>query len=356
MRFILNTASLVAASLFVAACMPGNKDPYFENKVPRQDARDVGAIDPASPLSMMGVEDLWKKTRGKNVKGERTIVALVGSGIDYTIPDLREALWVNPNESSESTWNNGRDDDNNGYYDDFFGWDFYSGDSLPFDWHGNDTFTASLIAATGGKNKAVVGVAPDAALMVARYIGPDGRGNGIDASKALEYAMANGARVIYFNWPAGGFQEFEQDLVIEQIEKGQSKNVLFVIPAGNSQNQDIPRFLKHVAQMNHVMVVAGLSGDGRLSRTTNFGRNFASVAAPSVGASGFMPGGEVSTGIITTSVSAAYVAGIAALVSTLPQYGKVADVKKVLLRSSAPSRDGRPIDVLSEGMISVGKL
>ena len=84
--------------------------------------------------------------------------------------------------------------------DDIIGYDFYSGDGLPYDWHGHDTFTASLIASTAKNYQAagVVGVAPNAELMIVRYISPDGDIDSmtgpIDAAASIEYAVTNGAR------------------------------------------------------------------------------------------------------------------------------------------------------------------
>jgi len=50
-------------------------------------------------------------------------VAIIDSGVDTTHPDLRENLWRNLKETA----GNGKDDDNNGYTDDIFGWNFIGG-------------------------------------------------------------------------------------------------------------------------------------------------------------------------------------------------------------------------------------
>jgi len=56
----------------------------------------------------------------KNRKGSTTIVAIIDSGIDIDHEDLQGAIWKNPKEIP----NNGKDDDNNGYVDDVYGWNF----------------------------------------------------------------------------------------------------------------------------------------------------------------------------------------------------------------------------------------
>lgn len=56
----------------------------------------------------------------KNRKGATTIVAVIDSGIDIDHEDLQGAIWKNPKEIP----GNGKDDDNNGYIDDVYGWNF----------------------------------------------------------------------------------------------------------------------------------------------------------------------------------------------------------------------------------------
>lgn len=52
------------------------------------------------------------------------IVAVVDSGVDVNHEDLQGKIWINEGEIP----NNGLDDDNNGYVDDVFGWNFIGGE------------------------------------------------------------------------------------------------------------------------------------------------------------------------------------------------------------------------------------
>ena len=56
----------------------------------------------------------------KNKKGNTVIVAVLDSGIDIDHEDLNDVIWTNKGEIP----NNGKDDDNNGYIDDVYGWNF----------------------------------------------------------------------------------------------------------------------------------------------------------------------------------------------------------------------------------------
>ena len=53
----------------------------------------------------------------------KVIVAVIDSGIDIEHEDLRDVVWVNEDEIPD----NGIDDDNNGYIDDVYGWNFIGG-------------------------------------------------------------------------------------------------------------------------------------------------------------------------------------------------------------------------------------
>jgi subtilisin family serine protease len=59
------------------------------------------------------------------------MVAVIDTGVDYNHEDLAANIWTNPGESGNGKETNGIDDDDNGYIDDFRGWDFYDNDNKP---------------------------------------------------------------------------------------------------------------------------------------------------------------------------------------------------------------------------------
>lgn len=59
----------------------------------------------------------------KGRKSQQVIVAVIDSGIDTLHEALKPVLWKNPGEIP----GNGIDDDNNGYVDDYYGWNFLGG-------------------------------------------------------------------------------------------------------------------------------------------------------------------------------------------------------------------------------------
>ncbi len=56
----------------------------------------------------------------KNKKGQTVIVGVIDSGVDIEHEDLDDVIWKNTKEIK----GNGKDDDNNGYVDDIYGWNF----------------------------------------------------------------------------------------------------------------------------------------------------------------------------------------------------------------------------------------
>jgi subtilisin family serine protease len=59
----------------------------------------------------------------KGKKSEPIVVAVIDGGTEVLHEDLKDIIWVNPNEIPD----NGIDDDNNGYVDDTNGWSFLGG-------------------------------------------------------------------------------------------------------------------------------------------------------------------------------------------------------------------------------------
>lgn len=92
-------------------------------------------------------------TGGVTPNGDTIVVCVIDNGIDVSHPDLLPNLWINHNEIP----NNGIDDDNNGYIDDYQGWNSALNNSnIAGGPHG--TSVAGIVGAKGNNSMGVAGV------------------------------------------------------------------------------------------------------------------------------------------------------------------------------------------------------
>lgn len=154
------------------------------------------------------------------------VIAVVDSGVDYTHPDLVNKMWHNPGEIPD----NGIDDDENGYVDDYYGYDFANGDPDPQDGHGHGTHCSGTIAAELNNNEGIVGVCPRAKIMGLKGLTDSGSGYSSDLTEGVIYAAEMGAQVINNSYGGSGFSQSAQDAVTYANELG----VSFVASRGNS--------------------------------------------------------------------------------------------------------------------------
>ncbi|HWZ87222.1 MAG TPA: S8 family serine peptidase, partial [Polyangiaceae bacterium] len=172
-------------------------------------------------LHSMSTEQAWDTTRGLG-----TVVAVVDTGVDRAHPDISANIWSNPHEVQ-----NGIDDDGNGLIDDTWGWDFAYGDNNPIDRYGHGTHVAGTIAADDNNGIGIVGIAPDAKIMVLKGLDDTGSGSSFNLAQAILYAGEHGADVINNSWGCDGCGP---DLVAnDAIQQAHSLGSVVVFAAGN---------------------------------------------------------------------------------------------------------------------------
>ncbi len=99
-------------------------------------------------------------TGGVNSNGDTIVICVIDGGIDKNHEDLSGNMWVNRNEIPD----NGIDDDNNGYVDDYFGWNTsLKSDKISGNSHG--TKCAGIIGAKGNNTKGITGINWNVKLM-----------------------------------------------------------------------------------------------------------------------------------------------------------------------------------------------
>lgn len=288
-------------------------------------------------LKAIHASEAWPFSTGAGV-----VVAVSDTGIDSDHPDLAESMWQNPGEiGTDSTGNDKRsnhiDDDNNGYVDDVFGWDFVKNRPSGKDHHYHGTHVSGTIAAQPSKKFS--GVAPGAKIMDVSFIGAGGTGSEINGAKSIVYAADNGAKIINCSWGDKGKNQIIEDAILY----AQHKSVLMVVAAGNSKlNTDRKPFYPASVDLDNVVSVgASTHSNNGKAGFSNYGATTVDIAAPgkqilsTAPTSSKKPRYRVLSG---TSMASPHAAGVAALIwSVNPSYNWQ-QVKDQLMNTVQPSK------------------
>ena len=118
-------------------------------------------------------------TGGLTATGDTIVVCVIDDGIDVNHSDFGDNLWVNYAEIP----NNNIDDDNNGFVDDYLGWNADdNNDDIGNSNGSHGTPVAGIVGAKGNNGIGVAGVNWDVKLMIV-----PGGGNEAQALAAYDY-------------------------------------------------------------------------------------------------------------------------------------------------------------------------
>ncbi len=247
--------------------------------------------------------EAWNKAKGN----KSIVVGIIDTGIDYTHPDLAANMWKN---TAEIPGNN-QDDDNNGYVDDVYGYDFINRDGDPMDDNRHGTHVAGTIGAVGNNDRGVVGVNWEVQLMALKFLSASGSGSTADAAEAIIYAADNGAMITSNSWGGGG----ESQTLKDAIQYAQDKGLLFVAAAGNeSKDNDGPN-PNYPSSYTHesVIAVAATTDRDALATFSNYGATSVDLGAPGEEIYSTTPGNSYEY-LSGTSMATPHVSGAAALI------------------------------------------
>lgn len=241
-------------------------------------------------------------------KGDSTVViAITDTGTDLDHPDLINQLALNLDDPI-----NGLDDDNDGYVDNYYGWNTASdNNNVSFENSGHGTNVAGITCSEVDNNFGLAGVGFNTRFLTVRIDLPNGFLR--NTYEAIVYAADQGADIINCSWGSNGFSQYGQDIIDYATY---NKGALVVAGAGNFGNE-IPFY--PAAYKNVIAVGSTIEGD-TVKAESNYG-TWLQLFAPgdNILTTNVIGGFGTNGG---TSMAAPIVAGIAALVkSKYPSYG-----------------------------------
>lgn len=204
-------------------------------------------------LTKVNASPAWTVTTGNN----QTVVAVIDSGFGLNHEDLINQWATNNGETGvtqpgDRCWtgtsvakqSNNCDDDNNGYVDDWRGWNFVLNDNNPQTGRVNSagagvrhgTEVAGLVGATGNNSMGIVGINWNTKIMPLAVLDDNGTGYTSSVTAAIYYAVDNAAQVI--NLSLGAYAD--DPALKVAINYAIAHNVVVVAAAGNCGDNTIP--------------------------------------------------------------------------------------------------------------------
>lgn len=242
--------------------------------------------------------EMWNK---KSTEKDTPVVAIIDSGVDYTHPDLKDKMWVNPYQNKLKG---------------VHGFDFTGtiDDGEPMDDAGHGTHCAGIIGATRNNNEGVSGVADNVKIMALKFLNSSGMGTTEDAVSAYNYiynAMKLGVNVVAINNSWGSNENSK--ILLNIINKVGKAGAVSVCATGNDgtdfdaeeeytgendgddddgemifkkdifdddDEEESPYTYPACYDSKYIISVAATGEDGKIASYSNYGKNSVDIAAP----------------------------------------------------------------------------
>ncbi|WP_238594571.1 S8 family peptidase [Caenibacillus caldisaponilyticus] len=242
-------------------------------------------------VAMIDAPSIWDKSdRGRGV-----VVAVIDTGCQIDHPDLKDRIIDGRNFTDDYNGKADRYEDNNG--------------------HG--THVCGTIAANQNES-GIIGVAPEARLLVLKALSQDGSGETDWIVEAIQYAVdwrgPDGEKVQVISMSLGGPDD--DDALHLAIQNAVKNDILVVCAAGNEGDgrTDTPE-ASYPGDYNEVIEVGAVDFNRRLAPFSNSNDNV-DVVAPGVNVVSTFIGGRYAR-LSGTSMATPHVSGALALLANL---------------------------------------
>lgn len=250
------------------------------NEIEKEEV-DISSNEIPEGVQMIQAPQLW----AQGYKGQGVKIAVIDTGCDRNHIDLKERIIGGRNFTEED-----------------------NGDINNFnDYNGHGTHVSGIIAASLN-GTGVVGVAPEASLLILKALNRKGSGNFSAIIKAIEYAIEQKVNIISMSLGGkNGSPELEN-----VVKKAVNENILVVCAASN-EGDGRPETSEYAypAYYNEVISVGAIDSSKASARFSN-SNNQVDVVAPGVLINSTAPNNGYRS-ISGTSMAAPHVSGALAL-------------------------------------------
>ena len=205
----------------------------LENSVSNNNIPNDPFLSSQYYLYNAGFTGIWDLTLGDS----SIVIGVVDSGLDFTHPDLQSSFRINYGEYGNGRENNGIDDDNNGFVDDWRGWNFIVNGNNPTDDNINSHGTAVTGIINAGFNNGIgiSSAAPKTKVLVLKAFDRNGLGAEDIVSYAILYGISAGVKIFNFSFGDNIFS----NLFLDVIKFAHSKNITIVTSSGNTSSDNL---------------------------------------------------------------------------------------------------------------------
>jgi subtilisin family serine protease len=253
-------------------------------------------------------------------------LAVLDTGIQWDHPDLSGNVWHNPEEVK----GNGKDDDKNGYVDDYWGFNVIKGKGNAKDDNGHGTHVGGIIAGRGNNADGISGLCWTARIVPVKFMDSRGRGATSDAVTGIHYAVKAGAKIINCSFGSSS----KSSSLADAVSWAKGKGAMLVVAAGNDGvNIDKEPTYPASYGANNILTVAAITSSGALASFSNFGSEAVDLGAPGDSILSTYPTSGYKT-LSGTSMAAPIVAAAAAMLRKQDSGLSYGDIRSAIRQST----------------------